>query len=134
MSAPPPCDRPPCPTLLAAVRQFNAGDYFLCHETLEELWLDRNDPLRDLYKGILQVAVGLLHLQKGNLKGARTLLTRGLELIDPFTPSCRGLDLADLQGQARRVLHTLEDRETGGTPPRGGAGEHPQIRLVASDA
>jgi len=121
MNHPPPCDSPPCANQLAAVRQFNAGDYFLCHETLEELWLHREDPLRDLYKGILQIAVGLLHLQKGNLGGARTLLTRGLELVDPFAPSCRGLDLADLQGQAGKVLQNLEHREDT---------ERPQIRLV----
>jgi len=107
------CRQPASATLLAAVRQFNEGAYFLCHETLEELWLDEDGALRDLYKGVLQIAVGLLHLEKGNLKGARSLLLRGTELSRPMAPHCLGLDLADLHAQVAEVLALLDDPEAG---------------------
>ncbi len=104
-----PCSQPPSLTLLAAVRQFNDGDYFLCHETLEVLWMDEQRPLRDVYKGVLQIGIGLLHLQRGNENGARILLTRGRELLAPFLPFCLGLNLAALYDETAQVLALLDD-------------------------
>jgi hypothetical protein len=95
------------PTLQAAINKFNTGDYYACHEFLEALWMDETDPRRDLYKGILQIGIGLLHLQRGNLNGARRLLENGIKLVDPFTPTCFGIDLASLQTGARSVLNRL---------------------------
>ncbi len=96
-------------TLRAAINTFNAADYFACHEFLEALWLNEHDPHRDLYKGILQISIGLLHLRQGNIKGARNLLSRGCELIDPYTPTCFGIALSTLQSDARSILCRLED-------------------------
>ena len=123
-----PCRQPPSPTLLAAVRQFNAGDYFVCHETLEALWIDENRPLRDVYKGVLQIGVGLLHLQRGNEKGARLLLGRGRELIAPFLPACLGLDLAALSAEAARVLTLLDN--PGQKRPLELGEQRPLLRLI----
>jgi hypothetical protein len=103
------CPDRAAPTLQAAINKFNTGDYYACHEFLEALWLDETDPHRDLYKGILQIGIGLLHLQRGNLNGARRLLENGNKLVDPFTPTCFGIDLLTLQCDARSVLKRLED-------------------------
>jgi hypothetical protein len=126
-----PCRQLPSPTLLAAVRQFNAGDYFVCHETLEALWLDEPLPFRDLYKGILQIGVGLLHLQRGNEKGARLLLGRGRELIAPFLPACLGLDLTALSAETAQVLVLLDDSDQPRPLQLGEA--QPRLRLVEPD-
>jgi predicted metal-dependent hydrolase len=96
-------------TLQTALKMFNGGDYFACHELLEVLWLDEHDPQRELYKGILQIGIGLLHLQRGNVSGARRLLLNGSRLIEPFTPSLFGIDLITLQSDARSVLRRLEE-------------------------
>ncbi len=104
-----PCRQPPSATLLAAVRQFNAGDYFICHETLEDLWVAEQRPLRRFYQGVLQIGVGLLHLQRGNENGARLLLEKGSQLLRPFLPVCQGLDLAALIEDAQKVLEQLND-------------------------
>lgn len=123
------CSRPPSPTLLAAVRQFNEGKYFLCHETLEDLWLSESEPLRRLYQGMLQVGIGLLHLQNGNERGALLLLTRGSELLAPFAPACLGLDIAALLAGARQVLESLAQAGAEQTLERA-AELFPRIRLV----
>ena len=109
MQSTPACQTPPSTTFRAALRQFNAGAYFACHETLEELWRMPDDPLRDFYKGLLQIAVGLLHRQKGNLSGARALLTRGCALIAPQAPTCLAVDVAGLLRQCEQLLQHLED-------------------------
>ena len=105
----------PSLTLLAAVRQFNAGEYFLCHETLEVLWLDEPGPIRAVYQGVLQIGIGLRHWQRGNHRGARLLLARGGELLHPFLPEAMGLDLAGLSAAAAELLQRLD--VPGGPPP-----------------
>ena len=123
------CTRSPSPTLLAAVRQFNEGEYFLCHETLEDLWLSEPEPTRRFYQGVLQVGVGLLHLRNGNERGTLLLLARGSELLAPFAPICQGIDVEALIAGAKQVLASLSDVGLARTLERA-AGLFPHIRLV----
>lgn len=94
--------------LALARRQFNAGEYFACHETLERLWIEERTAVRDLYKGILQIAVALHHEGGGNRRGALRLLQSGQTLIEPFAPACQGLDVAGLLVQARACRAALD--------------------------
>jgi predicted metal-dependent hydrolase len=103
MSAPSPShDDPPPAELLLGIAQFNHGEYYECHETLEALWLAEPTPLRRLYQGILQVGVGLHHLRAGNYRGASGLLARGRGHLEAFAPRCLGVDVASLLVATRR--------------------------------
>src|SRR4051812_47217667 len=79
--------------LAIAIGQFNRGDYFECHETLEALWLAEAEPLRRLYQGILQVGVALYHQRRGNYRGAIRLLESGIGYLLTFEPHCLGIDV-----------------------------------------
>ena len=92
-----------------AIRQFNHGDFFGCHETLELLWLHQEYPQRLFYQGILKVAVGLHHFQKGNTIGALAKLREGRELLEPFAPRFMGLDVAKLQADLDPWIQELEE-------------------------
>jgi len=94
-------DVPPA-ALRVGIEQFNRGEYFECHETLEALWLAEPTSLRRLYQGILQVGVGLHHLRAGNYRGASGLLARGTGYLEPFAPRCLGVDVAGILAAARR--------------------------------
>lgn len=59
------------------VEQFNAGQFYACHDTLEALWIEATEPEKTLYQGILQIAVALYHLENSNLRGAMILLGEG---------------------------------------------------------
>ena len=48
-----PCLEAPPAGLLKGVAEFNRGEFFECHESLEELWLAEERPIRSLYQGIL---------------------------------------------------------------------------------
>lgn len=98
------CDDPAPLELTRAVEQFNSGELFEQHETLELLWRATEGPVRDLYHGILQVGVGLHHWSRGNHHGASVLLSEGLERLRPFAPRCQGIDVARLiaDGEALR--------------------------------
>ncbi|KAH6818628.1 DUF309 domain protein [Perilla frutescens var. frutescens] len=61
-----------------AVSLFNARDYYKCHDVLEEVWNNSQEPTRTLVHGILQCAVGFHHLFNQNHKGAMMELGEGL--------------------------------------------------------
>src|SRR5262245_44980320 len=90
------CSEPPPSELLVAVEQFNQRDYFECHETLEHIWNAEPGVIRVLYKGILQVGVGCFHLLRHNYRGAVLKLQTGADYLEPFAPTCRGVDVARL--------------------------------------
>ena len=63
--------------------------------------------MRDLYHGILQVGVGLHHWSKGNFHGASVLLAEGIGRLEPFEPSCQGVDVAALLRDASALRAEL---------------------------
>ena len=97
------CQAAPPEELLRAVGEFNRGDWFECHETLEDLWVGAKGELRDFYQGVLQLAVALHHWRNGNLKGALILLQGGCELLSRVAPICQGVDVAALVRDARKL-------------------------------
>ena len=105
------CADPPSAGLLTGIAQFNQREFYLCHETLEQIWLDEPGPVRRLYQGILQVGVAFYHLGRGNYRGATSLLQSGLTLLESFPPICQGVRVDRLIEDARRAqaaLRTLD--------------------------
>ncbi|PZR99021.1 MAG: DUF309 domain-containing protein [Candidatus Chloroheliales bacterium] len=102
-------DQPPA-ALRHGIAQFNRGEYYQCHETLEDAWKAERTPIRQLYQGILQIGVALHHLRYGNYVGASKLLVLGLGYLRGFSPACLGVDVAKLISDAELVqarLHQL---------------------------
>ena len=84
------CDDPPPPELLEGIAQFNRGEFFEQHETLELLWRAERRDIRYLYQGILQVGVGFHHWRNGNFRGATLLLrdaAAALQEVERLGPS-----------------------------------------------
>jgi hypothetical protein len=107
--------------LRLATEQFNAGDYFACHETLEPLWRRARGPRRELYQGLIQFAVALHHRGRGNRAGAATLLAKALGHLERAQGINSPLHVPGLALQVRRVQGRLRTQ--------GAAGPAPRIRL-----
>jgi predicted metal-dependent hydrolase len=111
------CAEEPNELLLRGIELFNHREYFECHEVLENAWnmeLGRkpfpfpvahapDGRCANLYKGILQVGVGCYHLLRRNYKGAMIKLQTGADYLEPFAPTCMGVDVARLIADARRL-------------------------------
>src|SRR5687767_12636513 len=104
--------RPPR-ELQEAVEQFNQGRYFECHETLEHLWAHEVGPLRSFHQGIIQVATGLHHLRRGNLRGARISLEGGLERLRAAPAELQQVNVARLVVDAERVYGLVVEPSAG---------------------
>ncbi|HEY7623545.1 MAG TPA: DUF309 domain-containing protein [Candidatus Limnocylindria bacterium] len=101
------CDDPPPDGLVRGAEQFNAGEFFEQHETLEILWRETSAPVRGLYHGILQVGVGLHHWKGSNYHGAAVLLEEGIDRLRPFAPRCQTVDVAALIADATAARERL---------------------------
>jgi uncharacterized protein len=96
-----------------AVRQaqqlIDNGYPFHAHEVLEGVWKATSGEHRELWQGLAQLAVGLTHVQRGNPKGAATLLRRGADRIDPYAAeSPHGLNVTGLASHARSPARRIE--------------------------
>jgi len=65
-----------------AIRFFNEKEYYACHDVLEEEWVGTRGPRREALKALTMIAAGMHHLQTSEFRGAVSLLTRGLEILD----------------------------------------------------
>lgn len=103
------CRDNPTPPMLHAFEQFNRGEYWHQHETLENVWrAEQDQSIRNFYKGILQVGVGFHHLTRHNYRGVIKVLTRGIRYLEPYAPRCMGVDVQRLMDEASAVLSQVQ--------------------------
>ena len=95
--------------VLKGIEEFNKGEFYECHEYLEEAWMQEPGRVRFLYQGILQVGVGFYHLKNGNWRGATGLLRNGTIRLKEFEPVTSGIDVARLVQECERCIEELEE-------------------------
>ncbi|MDQ3761874.1 MAG: DUF309 domain-containing protein [Actinomycetota bacterium] len=99
-----------------AQQLIDSGYPFHAHEVFEGVWKATSGEHRELWQGLAQLTVGLTHVQRGNSKGAATLLRRGADRIDPYAVEPpHGLDIAGLVCHARRLAERIERHGLDGT-------------------
>jgi predicted metal-dependent hydrolase len=94
---------------LKGIEEFNRGEFYECHEYLEEAWMQEARRVRFLYQGILQVGVGFYHLRNGNWRGATGLLRNGTVRLKEFEPETLGVNVARLVSESEHCLRELEE-------------------------
>lgn len=90
------------------IRQFNAGEFYACHDTLEAIWMIAPTQEKPFYQGILQLAVALYHLGNHNWRGSAILLGEGIRRLEPFEPSYGDINVSALLDCASLWLETLQ--------------------------
>jgi uncharacterized protein len=79
------------------IELFNAGRFFECHEAWEEVWKRASGDEKLFYQGVIQAAVAILHAQRGNLRGARTIWSRALAKLGTLPADHGGIALGELR-------------------------------------
>ncbi len=104
----PRCRDHPTAQMIHALKQFNRGEYWHQHETLETIWrAEKDETIRNFYKGILQIGVGFHHITRRNYNGAVKVLARGINYLKPYVPRCMGVDVQCLTDEAIQVLEQV---------------------------
>jgi predicted metal-dependent hydrolase len=94
------------------VLRFDAIRFFEAHEAFEQVWRSpETEPAdRPFWKGVTQVAVGFCHVQRGNARGALTLLDRAIRNLEAFPSPHLGVDTRALVGAARAIADAVRSR------------------------
>jgi predicted metal-dependent hydrolase len=85
----------------SAIRDFNGGRFFECHDTLEALWCESSGEEKRFLQGMIQIAVGFYHFYNGNPSGALSQWGKGSEKLSGFAPVRAGIDVGRLLDQVR---------------------------------
>jgi len=101
------CGGAPPPEFLKGIHEFNDGEFFEQHETLELLWRATKSDIRYLYQGVLLIGVGFYHQQQGNFHGTQAKLAAGIEMLEWFAPACQTVDVSDLIARAKLCLEQV---------------------------
>lgn len=101
------CDDAPNDLVHEGLRLFNLGQYYPCHDALEKAWFADKRPCRDLYQGILQLAIALHQIEQNNFDGADKMLRRAINKFQRLPARCQGIDAADLLHTCRSLHQTL---------------------------
>jgi uncharacterized protein len=102
------CSAPLHPQAIKGIHLFNSGRYFEAHEALEEAWKKEKGEIRELYRGILQVAVFYLHVTRKNYNGALKVYGRSIKWLKDWPEICRGIDIGMLRKDARVVFEEVQ--------------------------
>lgn len=109
------CAEPMPPSGVEGIIRFNTGDYYGQHDLFEALWIAEPEPVRDLYRAILQVGVAYYHIVQGNPRGALKMLRRSAQWLALLPDTCRGVDVRQLRADAAAVEAAL--RTSSGVSP-----------------
>lgn len=101
-------DLSPADSLTYAQDLLNRGLAFNAHEVLEAAWKNAPDDERDMWQGLAQLAVGITHVQRGNMAGAAGVLARAADHLDEVgRPARHGIALDGLILHARALIDDL---------------------------
>jgi hypothetical protein len=99
----------PAETLAYAQELLDRGLAFNAHEVLEAAWKNGPAEERMLWQGLAQLAVGITHVQRGNVKGAVSLLgSASARLSHDDRPAPYGVDDAGLVDFADALVEDLK--------------------------
>ena len=106
------------PTLAQeGIAKFNAGAFYEQHDLFEELWMQTEHPIRDLYRAILQVGVAYYQIEQGNYRGALKMLQRSVQWLVILPNQCQGVDVEQLRQDSFLIRAMLEDLDENAFDP-----------------
>jgi hypothetical protein len=96
------------PNAIKGLQLFNQGRFFEAHEELETAWRGETGAIRDLYRGMLQIAVIYLHIQRGNYSGAIKVHDRCRKWIQPWPVICKGIRVEKMRRDLEAVIKEIQ--------------------------
>ena len=102
------CDGALHPKAIEGLKLFNEKKFFEAHEELEDAWRNETGKIRNLYQGILQVAVTYLHVTRRNFNGAVKVYERSTRWLNGYPDVCRGIYVGKLRRDAETTIKKLK--------------------------
>jgi len=91
------------------IKKFNEGNFFECHDILEDLWFEIRGSSRNFYQGLIQVAAGFYHITvRENQRGALSQLKKGTGKLNEYRPEYQGIELEHFLEKISECIALIE--------------------------
>ena len=107
---------------------FNAGHFFECHEAWEYVWNRSQGDEKIAIQGLIQAAVAILHLERGNRDGAESLYAKARAKLDLLPDNFRQVAIAELRESLEEFFKSARAANVGSVRVR------PRIRQIRPGA
>ncbi len=118
---------------LRGVELFNHEEFYDCHDTIEDLWLQESSDQQPFLQGIIQAAVAFHHYQHGKWGAARSMLKLAIRKLEDYPEYHQRVKVnelvCELSGWKRALDEAIISQKT--HVPIGLA--YPRIRLGQAD-
>lgn len=94
---------------LEGIEQFNSGNFYECHDILEDVWFDVSGNDKAFYQGLINLAVGFYHItEKNNPMGALLQLNKAIIKLIPYKPVHEGINLGRLIPRIEECIKNIQ--------------------------
>lgn len=93
--------------LAEGLRCYRHQEFFVTHEHWEGVWLGCAEPEKTFVQALIQIAAAFHHLQRGNGRGAASLLGRALGRLERYPAAYAGIAVEPLRQSLRAWLTVL---------------------------
>jgi predicted metal-dependent hydrolase len=90
------------------LRLFNAGEYFHAHEAWEDLWRLAAGARKRFYQGLIQCAVTLEHVRRGNPRGVLSVFRSARQKFEGLPATYHGVNVPELLAAMERFLAPIQ--------------------------
>ena len=93
---------------LKGLEAYHNGHFYVAHEFWEDLWSDYYLEDKRFIQGLIQLSVSFVHLENGNLKGAKSLMRKCLEKFNDYSGVQRDIDVDSLKQKLKIIQEEYE--------------------------
>jgi len=103
---------------LKGTELFNSGRFFDCHEVWEEVWKRAGGAEKLFYQGMIQAAVAILHVERGNPGSARSTWQKARAKLDSFPAEHMEIALGELREAVDAFVAAARAGDRSAPPPK----------------
>lgn len=111
---------------------FNDGRFFEAHETWEDLWHTLSGERKRFVQGLIQYAVTLEHVRRGNPRGVRSVFKSALTKFEGLPEHYMGIDVPALLAEFRKTIEPVLDLPASAFDPALPRGQSLPVDLKAA--
>jgi predicted metal-dependent hydrolase len=97
--------------LAEGLRCYRSREFFAAHEHWESVWLTTKGPPKTFLQALIQLAAALHHFQRGNSRGAKSLMQTALDRLDAHPDSFGGIAVASLCAEIKEWQKKLKTQD-----------------------
>ena len=86
---------------------FNSGEWFEAHEVWEDIWHEAKGRKKLFYQGLIQAAVTIEHIRRGNPRGVRSVFASCLSKFEGMHGVYMGVDIDRLRSAMQRYVDPI---------------------------